>query len=86
MAPILVMEGICAAGVVFMICFLAVLLRGSKRKPTCQVVHLLSEHPQAGGGAFGLIAGWSSGKSDSSRPAPFEIVAGGTARRTRRAG
>ena len=86
MAPIMVLEGICAGGVVFMICFLMVLVRGSRRKPTCQVAHLLSEHPQAGSGAFGLITGWSSGKSGSSRPAPFEIVAGGNPRRTRRAG
>jgi hypothetical protein len=86
MAAIVVMEGICAAGVVFMICFLAVLRRGSRRKPSCQVVHLLSEHPQTESGAFGLITGWSSGKSATSPRPQFEVLAGGTEPPARRVG
>ncbi len=85
MAAIVIMEGICAAGVVFMICFLAVLLRGSKRKSACRVVHLSSRHPQTESDAFGLIAE-GSGRSDTHRRSRFKVIAGGGKSPVRRVG
>jgi hypothetical protein len=86
MAAIVIMEGICAAGIVFMICFLAVLLRGRKRKPFVQVVHLLTQHPETQSDRFSLITGTRSGKSDTSRRPQFEVLAGGTESPARRVG
>lgn len=85
MAAIMIMEGICAAGVVFMVCFLAVLRRGSRRKPSFQVVHLLTQYPETESKGFGLITGTESGSGTARRP-QFELLAGGTEPSARRFG
>lgn len=88
MVAIAIMEGICVAAVVFMICFLAVLFRESKPKSSCHVVYLSSRHTPSEHDALGLIteAETRSASSDTRHRSRFEVLAGGAELPTRRVG
>ena len=79
MATALIFELLCAASLVFMICFLTALLRDGKTKTRCHVVHLISPHAESGAAALR--------RSNAASRLRFEVIVGGLSRRsTRRVG
>jgi len=86
MTATVIMEVLCVAGVLFMLRFLVALFRDGKPKSPRGVVYLYSRRTQTEDDAFGLIPEAGSGRSDTHRRSPFEVIAGGTAPPARRVG
>ncbi len=88
MAAIVIMEAICVAAVMFMICFLAVLFRESKPKSSCHVVYLSSRPTPSENGVLHLAGepGARSERRATPHQTRFQVIVGGTNPPVRRVG
>ncbi len=88
MTATLIMEVLCAAGVLFMLRFLVAMFREDKPKSRSRVVYLSSWPTQSEHGGLHLASqpGARSERSDTRHPTGFQVIVGGTNPPVRRVG
>jgi len=88
MAATLMLGAIGIGAIPFLIWFLVALIRETRPKSHGYVAHLSSQAAHSEDYTLGTIAqaGVQPGQSDSLHPTRFEVIPGGNAERTRRAG